>query len=123
MIVFAQVDLKSMSDDELLLLSHELVTELFNRGKKASIPVGEYLIGEHIPAGEYHVELNGMKGFNMSMISTYSSINESSLDGMYSLADGSSEIGRLVLHEGGKLVVSIGGIYLRALTSLTFVFE
>ncbi len=44
-ISYAQVDLPSMTDMDLMQLQADLVDELFKRGKEATIPVGKYIVG------------------------------------------------------------------------------
>lgn len=53
-----EIDLQSMTDDELAALNQQIQTELFNRhaaGTGVLVPVGYYVVGEDLPAGRYQV--------------------------------------------------------------------
>lgn len=49
-------DIQNMTDEELVALSREIVTELLNRKQKAHLSVGWYTVGKDIPAGVYLFE-------------------------------------------------------------------
>ena len=53
----AEVDVKSLSTEELLALRVSIVDELMARGemKSANVPAGEYVVGDDIPAGSYSI--------------------------------------------------------------------
>lgn len=54
---FAETDLSSMSVDDLVSLKTAIVGELMARDevKTVTVPAGEYIVGEDIPAGKYSV--------------------------------------------------------------------
>lgn len=54
---FAETDLSSMSVDDLVSLKTAIVGELMARDevKIVTVPAGEYIVGEDIPAGKYSV--------------------------------------------------------------------
>lgn len=53
--VIAEFDNKSLTDEQLVAMHQSLVNELFSREKTATIPIGYYVIGIDIPAGEYQL--------------------------------------------------------------------
>ena len=105
----AKLDLKAMTDDELLKLHDDLIAELFAREKSASVSIGEYVIGEHLPAGEYKISISASKGLAMATVSTYKD-GDDFPDQMYMLYGDSNEIGRIVLKDGMRLEISGGGV-------------
>lgn len=54
---FAETDLSGMSVDDLVSLKTAIVGELMARDevKTVTVPAGEYIVGEDIPAGKYSV--------------------------------------------------------------------
>lgn len=54
---FAETDLSGMSVDDLVSLKTAIVGELMARDevKIVTVPAGEYIVGEDIPAGKYSV--------------------------------------------------------------------
>ena len=104
-ISYAQVDLASMTDMDLMQLQADLVDELFTRGKEATIPVGKYIVGQHIPAGDYFIAAGVSSG-------TWVEVNDE--PGGYGdhyqlhvLQSGES-VGLLVLRDGDTLDVRLG---------------
>ncbi len=119
----AQSDIKSLSDDDLLSLNNAIISELFARGKSALIPIGEYIVGNHIPAGEYSVELIKNEILSMAMIMIYSNESDSSLENIITLSEDVPVVGRLVLKDGKRVVISAGNITMRALNGVTIKFN
>jgi len=104
-ISYAQVDLASMTDMDLMQLQADLVDELFKRGKEATIPVGQYVVGQHIPAGDYFIAAGGSFG-------TWVEVNDEPGGygdhyQLHALQAGES-VGRLVLIDGDTLDVKFG---------------
>ena len=119
-ISYAQVDLASMTDMDLMQLQADLVDELFNRGKEATIPVGKYIVGQHIPAGEYFIAAGGSYG-------TWVEVNDEPGGygdhyQLHTLQAGES-VGRLVLIDGDTLDVKFGEAKFTALSGFVFNFE
>ena len=56
-VAYAEMNLSSMTTEELIALQTSITKELMDRGamKSASIPAGEYVIGKDIPAGDYSI--------------------------------------------------------------------
>lgn len=56
-VIAAEVDLQSMSTEDLISLRLSIVEELMARGemKSAKVPAGKYTIGTDIPAGSYSI--------------------------------------------------------------------
>ena len=96
---FAEYDLASMTADELVALQNQIMAELFARGelKEVRVPAGKYVVGEHIPEGEYSVVLAEGGFMAAVMLNQY--------EGIYSVTDDSS-IGRLVLAKGDIVEIS-----------------
>ncbi len=95
-----QSDLSSMSTGDLIELKNQIMAELFGRGelKEVSVPSGEYIVGEHIPAGEYSVAIADDGIIAAVIVNEYEDVYSLSKDG---------GIGRLVLKDGD--VVSVTG--------------
>ena len=96
-------DLSNLSTDELLevirsaqllLFSSELVNGI-------TVPQGEYIIGEDIPAGTYRIEITGIGGyFDLYESKDGSKIATGLTGSTYDVTD----IGKLVLEEGNVLI-------------------
>ena len=119
-ISYAQVDLPSMTDMDLMQLQADLVDELFKRGKEATIPVGKYIVGQHIPAGDYFIAAGGSSG-------TWVEVNDEPGGygdhyQLHSLQAGES-VGRLVLIDGDTLDVKFGEAKFIALSGIMFNFD
>lgn len=113
--------LKAMTDQELLTLTTELVAELFSRGKTATIPVGKYTAGKHIPPGEYSV-VTGKSP--MGTWIEVDMINESYSDHYQSHALQAGETaGRVVLSEGDYLEITMAPAEFTMITGLLFEFK
>ncbi len=120
----AEFDLKSMTDDQLLLLNKELTAELLSRGKTAFVPMGSYVVGENIPEGEYELFLDASKA-NMFKVSNYYVYQDSSSewpDEAGSLTETTS-VGRLILKNGNVLKLEFGGASMRKLLSFVIEFK
>lgn len=96
-------DLSNLSTDELLevirsaqllLFSSELVNGI-------TVPQGEYIIGEDIPAGTYRIEITGIGGY----FDLYESKDGSKIaTGLTGSTYDVTGIGKLVLEEGNVLM-------------------
>jgi hypothetical protein len=120
----AEIDLKSMTDEQLLLLNKELAVELFSRGKTATVYEGIYIAGETIPVGAYGLSIdpNLKYYFDCAFYTVYKD-NASRVDGSF-LYDGRIEvdhpIGRIVLESGNILEITDGPVFMRIFSSLEF---
>ena len=94
---FAEMDIKSLSTEELISLRLFIVQELMDRGemKSVTVPAGEYIIGEDIPAGSYSVTTDQIL---VTLV-----IGE--FDRMYVISP-DSPIGKITLKEGDKIQFS-----------------
>ena len=56
-VAYAEINLSSMTTEELIALQTSITKELMDRGamKSANVPAGEYIIGKDIPAGDYSI--------------------------------------------------------------------
>lgn len=97
------------SNDDLLTLQKMLEIELEYRGlssgkqaaegKEVIVPVGEYAIGEDIPANTYTIKLGGSL---MSMVSIYD--KNGNIDSMYTISP-SAPIGKCALSDGQSIKI------------------
>ena len=119
-ISYAQVDLASMTDMDLMQLQADLVDELFKRGKEATIPVGKYIVGQHIPAGDYFIAAGVSSG-------TWIEVNDEpgGYGDHYQLHDlkAGESVGRLVLIDRDTVVVKNGEAKVIALSLSAISFE
>lgn len=116
----AQVDLASMTEMDLMQLQADLADELLKRGKEATIPVGKYFVGQHIPAGDYFIAAGGSSG-------TWVEVNDEPGGygdhyQLHALQAGES-VGRLVLIDGDTLDVRFGEAKFTALSGSMYNFE
>lgn len=95
----ADTGLSSMTTEELIALKLNILNELMDRGelKEIVVPSGVYVVGEHIPAGEYSVTI--AEGSFMAMVT----VNE--YEQYYALSD-TINIGRLVLKNNDVLAIT-----------------
>lgn len=96
---FAETDLSSMSVDDLVSLKTAIVGELMARDevKTVTVPAGEYIVGEDIPAGKYSVETT----------SSFAVLTVNEYEIMYSV-NKDEPIGKLTLKDGDVLSLSAG---------------
>ena len=106
----AEVDVKALSTEELIALRLSIVQELMDRGemKSATVPTGEYIIGEDIPAGSYSVTTDQI--LVTLIIGDY--------DGMYVVTP-DSPIGKITLKAGDKIQVT-SKVFLAKYAGLSF---
>ncbi len=106
----AEVDVKSLSTEELLALRVSIVDELMARGemKSANVPAGEYVVGDDIPAGSYSITTDQL--LVTIVIGDY--------DGMYVVSP-DSPVGKLTLKVGDKIQIT-GKIVLTKYSGLSF---
>lgn len=106
----AEMDVKSLSTEELLALRVSIVDELMARGemKSAKVPAGEYIVGEDIPAGSYSITTDQI--LVTIVIGDY--------DGMYVVSP-DSPVGKLTLKAGDKIQFT-GGVMLTKFAGLSF---
>ena len=106
----AEVDVKSLSTEELLALRVSIVDELMARGemKSANVPAGEYVVGDDIPAGSYSITTDQL--LVTIVIGDY--------DGMYVVSP-DSPVGKLTLKAGDKIQIT-GKIVLTKYAGFSF---
>lgn len=100
-VAMADVDLKSMSFDELVDLQSQILEEVVSREefKCVSVPAGEYTVGSDIPAGNYTI-INSVK-------SAFTTLYVNGLESAYYLTSTDPVIGKLSLKDGD--IVSTSG--------------
>lgn len=100
-VAMADVDLKSMSFDELVDLQSQILEEVVSREefKCVSVPAGEYTVGSDIPAGNYTI-INSAK-------SAFTTLYVNGFESAYYLTSTDPIIGKLSLKDGD--IVSTSG--------------
>lgn len=93
-LAFADFDLSSLSDDELVALKSQLVTEMKSRDsfKKLTVPQGTYTVGIDIPSGDYSVytiDYSSAAGLAVNDFEIYT-VSPDAPVGKISLKDGDS---------------------------------
>lgn len=102
-----QIDLKSFSVEELVILRDSINQELLNRDfeeKEVTVPPGQYTIGEDIPEGTYTISKTGTMP---AMIVTYTSNGELSLS--YNVSS-SSPVGKIKLEQNQTIEISFDSV-------------
>lgn len=96
------IDLSSMSYDELVTLHKETFKAIMAlpEFKEVDVPSGSYMVGEHIPAGEYKITTK------ISMASV--TINE--YEQLFVVTP-DMPVGRLILKNGDKVAISTGVVF------------
>lgn len=102
------IDLSGMSFDELISLRNQLNEEIIGRPewKEVTVPAGDWVVGQDIPAGVYGIRNDGKNSVNLSVWKN--AINDYSNHGLQynELIKSGGEYGRIQLEEGW--IVSIG---------------
>ena len=96
------VDLKSMTTDEIVALQSKIIKELTKRNfptKSFTVPIGEYIVGVDIPAGNYRVIYWG------KMISSVEVIDANGDYVCMHTLENSAVIGKLPLVEGQTISI------------------
>lgn len=116
------LDLSELSDVHLLQLNRDLMRELFNRGKSATIPIGKYTVGEHLPAGDYSASLRDNTAIMGAMIEVNGDDYASPNFQLHSITKNET-IGRLILKAGDRIEINWSSIVLTKITGTIFNFE
>lgn len=116
----SDIDLSSMSFDDLVALKLKVENEIMSRpeNKEVSVPAGIYEIGVHIPAGEYTLTADG----------SYAAITVSTTDDFEDYAamisidsiDEDTPVGRMSLKTGQFVKIEYGSIMFTTFTGLGF---
>lgn len=95
-VALADVDLATMTVDELITLKTQIEQELINRGavKSATVPAGKYIVGKDIPAGDYSISTS-----QYMVVVTIGSLN------MYVVTPDEG-VGKVTLNEGDSFECS-----------------
>ena len=125
-ISYAQVDLVSMTDEELIRLGTEIEAELLNRSKGESfdVPPGKYVVGLDFPAGTYKVTVSNSAVTGMIVV--YPDKGTMDAGGLYSVMEllsgmmGSPTIGKLEVKDGNGVWVSSGMLTFEVYTGIGF---
>lgn len=109
----ADTDLSSMTFDELVALNSALLSEIMSRDefKEVTVPAGDYVIGQDIPAGTYSLSLPS--GSLASMITV------NSIEKFHSLT-GSQGVGKIELKDGDDISITAGPIVFAPYIGLGF---
>lgn len=113
-VAFADVDLGSMSYDELITLNGQLFKEIMSRPefKEVTVPTGSYIVGSDIPSGTYSLGL--ASGTFGSMIR----IND--FQDAYSVTSSDPSVGKVTLKDGDSVDISMGSIVFKPYVGLGF---
>lgn len=113
-VAYADVDLSSMSYDELITLNGQLFKEIMSRPefKEVTVPTGSYIVGSDIPAGTYSLGL--ASGTFGSMIR----IND--FQDAYSVTSSDPSVGKVTLKDGDSVDISMGSIVFKPYVGLGF---
>ncbi len=118
----ADIDLASMTDEQLISLNGTLIAELLMRGKSAEVPIGKYVVGQHIPAGEYTLKSISTSYIGSGFV-TYTPGDEYGEHRTDIMLETGAIAGRVVLYDNDVVEVDYGPIKFTRLTAVTFTFE
>lgn len=119
----AEIDLESMSYDELYYLYQRVQVQLMKRNewKEVTAPVGIWKVGEDIPAGSYSIRASGSMFGNVVLWrgeqNDYKSgviLNEMFID------DENTLIGKVIMSDGNTLEISGCPVILSPVVGLGF---
>ena len=119
----AEIDLESMSYDELYYLYQRVQVQLMKRNewKEVTAPVGIWKVGEDIPAGSYSIRASGSMIGNVVLWrgeqNDYKSgviLNEMFID------DENTLIGKVIMSDGNTLEISGCPVILSPVVGLGF---
>lgn len=99
--------LSNYSDNYLKVLIAVMQIELRNRGfsqGEVVVPMGEYIVGEDIPAGAYSITLAEIDSVPMSIITIRSESGK--VEGHYYLMKETDIVGKVTLKEGQTVEIS-----------------
>lgn len=112
------IDLTGLSFDELIQLRKEIDLLIFGSEeyKEVSVPAGDYVIGEDIPAGTYSLDCN-----SVAMIEVYSDTSRDfmSMLACHPVGDGET-VGKIELIDGQAVSITLGSIIFKTYTGLGF---
>lgn len=109
----ADVDLSSMSYDELLSLNGKLFAEIISRPefKEVTVPAGSYTVGEDIPSGVYSLELGKGSFGSMLLVNGFEKSHSVTAE---------SPVGKIEFKDGDTVEISIGAIVFKPYVGLGF---
>lgn len=118
-VAMGEPNLSSMSYDELLVLNAEVQHALFQTGanKGVTVPVGVYIIGDDIPAGEYRVEFEKPSGYAFVFIYDEGSSRTKNKYHL-SVKDDNLTIGKLALEKGQTIDIQDAEVVFYTYTGL-----
>lgn len=116
-IALAEVDLSTMSVDELIALNKAVVMELMSRKdfKEVTVPAGEYKVGEDIPAGIYTVKVKANQFASLNVLDSKKNYTSK----IY-VVEVDNPIGKLVLEEGEIVATTYGSAIFTPYAGLGF---
>ena len=109
-------NLSDLTDSELIALETALQGQKVARGmsKKANVPDGEYIVGQHIPAGNYKIERNTKRGTTQIIIYYPNGKHHSYI------ISGIGEIGNIMMSEGDTIKINGGQVTFTPFTGIVF---
>lgn len=110
-VAIAEVDLASMSFDDLIALQKQLVAEIMSRPewKEVTVPTGSWKIGDEIPAGTYSISTASI----MASIQIWSQEPNSDYNGFIDIKTCGKDnpIGKIEFKEGQYIEISTSVIF------------
>lgn len=105
---YAEVDVSSLSTDELFTLQDEINSELADRGQYPVLSAGKYIVGQDIGAGTYTVQEysdgeDHSSGWSVRIYNSEADYEADSLSEIYSIASGGSA--KIVLSDEQIVIV------------------
>ena len=113
--------LSGYSDNYLKVLIAVMQLELRNRGLEqveVVVPMGEYIVGEDIPAGSYSIKLAKPDSVPFSIVTIRS--KSGTISGHYYLSDAEAIIGKVTLTDGETVEISSDSVLFSPYKGLSF---
>lgn len=112
------IDLSGLSFAELVQLRKEIDILIFGSEeyKEVSVPAGDYVIGEDIPAGVYSLDCK-----SMAMFEVYSNASKDFMSMVACHTVGGGEtVGKIELIDGQTVSITVGSVIFKTYTGLGF---
>ncbi len=117
-----EIDYASLSIETLIALRTEIEGAILEQAgdKEIDVPVGTYIVGEHIPVGDYTVSVDGNAIMTIVQVDPAEPDAFGLPDSMDVLSNDTPTIGRLALAEGETLTISGGAVVMKKFVGLDF---
>lgn len=110
----SSMDLSGMNYEELIDLKAQIIKEMMTRDEfeGVDVPIGQYTIGEDIPAGVYTLCMADNALMGMIKINDY--------DESYVLSSENDTVGKIELEDGDTVEITIGAMTFKKYMGLGF---